>query len=297
MSRELLKNIYYGDEIANREALMRWPRRTFPHLHEEQFARIEEVVYQTFLSVKDGIFDGPITAGDAAAIAAAMEHVRPVQMLEIGVASGWSSHFILSYAQAAGLLSDSQFLHSFDILRENHEGKAVGRYVHMHHPDLVPYWSLNTEVTSAMLLSGEKTVHYRNDGPILAFIDAGHEHPWPFLDLLYAYKSLPKGSWVVVQDVQMMERWIADCIIYDVPSPPAVRGVNYAVSHWPGTKIIGSDMAYNSAVLQLDASADQMRRFVADARLYRHETVFEFDHLIEVDNTMGNLGLPFILDQ
>lgn len=291
MPRELLTNIYYGDEIQNREALMRWPRRAFPHLREEQFARIEEVVYQTFTSVKDGIFDGPITAGDAAAIAVAMEHVRPVQMIEIGVASGWSSHFILSYAQAANLLSKGIFLYSFDILRESHEGDQVGRYVHMHRPDLAPSWSLNTEVTSASLLSGKKKVEYRTDGPILAFIDAGHEHPWPFLDLLYAYKALPKGSWVVVQDVQMMERWIADCILYGVPSPPAIRGVNYAVSHWPGTKIIGSDMAYNSAVLSLDASADQMRRFVADARLYHAETTFEFDHLLQIDNALGTLGL------
>ena len=271
---------------------MRWPRRAFPHLSEEQFTRIEEIVYQTFSSVKDGIFDGPITAGDAAAIAVAMEHVRPVQMIEIGVASGWSSHFILSYAQVANLLSEGPFLHSFDILRENHQGDQIGRYVHMHRPDLIPYWSLNTEVTSATLLSGGKSVHYRTDGPILAFIDAGHEHPWPFLDLLYAYKALPKGSWVVVQDVQMMERWIADCILYDVPSPTAVRGVNYAVSHWPGTKIIGSDMAYNSAVLQLDASADQMRRFTADAKLYYNEVPFEFDHLMQFDSIMGTLGLP-----
>ena len=291
MPRELLNNIYYGDEIEDREALMRWPRRAFPHLHEEQFTRIEDVVYQTFSSVKEGIFDGPITAGDAAAIAVAMEHVRPVQMIEIGVASGWSSHFILTYAQAAGLLTQDIFLHSFDILKENHYGDQIGRYVHMHRPDFTPHWSLNTEVTSATMLCGKKPIHYRTDGPILAFIDAGHEHPWPFLDLLYVYKALPKGSWVVVQDVQMMERWIADCILYDVPSPPAVRGVNYAVSHWPGTKIIGSDMAYNSAVLRLDASADQMRRFVADAKLYQHEIAFEFDHLMQVDSIMGALDL------
>ena len=98
MNRSLIKNIYYGDEIDNREALMRWPRHTFPHLKEQQFSLIEDVVYRTFSSVKEGIFDGPITAGDAAVIAVAMEHVRPVQMIEIGVASGWSSHFILAYA-------------------------------------------------------------------------------------------------------------------------------------------------------------------------------------------------------
>ncbi|KEZ20887.1 hypothetical protein CP98_00928 [Sphingobium yanoikuyae] len=282
MPRDLLKNIHYGDEIDDREALMRWPRRAFPQLDEAQFARIEQLVHHIFATVQDGIFDGPITAGDAAVIAAVMEHVRPVQMIEFGVASGWSSHFILSYAQAAGLLSTGIYLHSFDIMRQSAQGHDVGRYVHMHRPDLLPHWSLHTEVTSATLLAKEKRVKYRRDGPVMMFIDAGHEHPWPFLDLLYAYKAMPRGSWVVLQDVQMMERWIADCILYDVPSPPAVRGVNYAISHWPGTKILGGDMAYNSAALCLDVSPGQMRRFMADADLYRNEIAFEYGELMQM---------------
>lgn len=280
MGRDLLGNIFYGDEIANEAAIISWPRRAFPDLSEGQLSRIQSEVLSHFSNVKNGIFGGPITAGDASVIAALIEHVRPIQMLEFGVASGWSSSFILKYAKSAGLISSDVFLHSFDLCREHAEGKLVGSYLMEHHYDLSSHWSLNTEVTSATLLSGEKTIEYRKDGPILAFVDGGHNHPWPVLDLIYLYKALPRGSWVVLQDVQMMERWIADCVIYNVPSPRPVRGVNYAVSHWPGTKVIGFDMAYNSAAIRLDIPDWQFRGFVEEMKVYPHEIPFEFDHLL-----------------
>lgn len=280
MGRELLTNIFYGDEVANREALMRWPRNAFATLSEGQFNRIESNVVAFFSGLKRGIFGGPITAGDAAVLAAVMERARPVEMIEFGVASGLSSCFILSYAKSAGLLSDNVFLTSFDLCRQHQSGQCVGSYVISNHPELMKYWALNTEVTSATLLKGEHQPSYRGDGPIMAFIDAGHNHPWPVLDLAYLYRVLPRGSWVVLQDTQMMERWIADCIIHNVCSPAPVRGVNLAVAHWPGTKILGYAMAYNSAALQLDVTEADFAEYVGVMRNYPKEIAFEHDDLL-----------------
>lgn len=280
MGRELLKHIYYGDEVERADALMSWPRKAFgAQLSEDQFGRILAGVSHTFSNIKEGVFGGPITAGDASMIATLMEVVRPAQMVEFGVASGFSSSFILDYARRAGLLGDGVFLHSFDLCEEHVVGEKVGNYLRVHHSDLARHWSLNTEVTSATLLERPELLKL-GSGPVLAFVDGGHNHPWPILDLIYLYKTLPRGSWVVLQDLQMMERWIADCVIYDAVSPHPVRGVNYTVSHWPGTKILGFDMAYNSAVIRLDIPDWQFRGFVEDARKYPYEIGFEYDRLL-----------------
>lgn len=282
MNRELLTNIFYGDEIDNPKALMRWSRFAFPNLAEAQFSRIENVVIDFFGNLGDGVFGGPITAGDATVIATLMEHVSPERVLEFGVASGVSSAFILRYAREMGILHKGNFLESFDISLVHAEGDPVGAYAARHHPELIRHWVLNTEVTSATLLAGRPDGHRKKRGPVLAFVDGGHNHPWPFLDILFLQKVLPKNSWVVLQDIQMMERWLSDCMIYGVAAPAPVRGVSYAFLHWPGTKIAGFEMAYNFAALKLDVSNRQMARFIDQAKKYPYETKFNFDGLLRV---------------
>lgn len=282
MSRDLLSNIWYGDEIADREALMYWPRTALPELSDSQLLRVHDHVVKFFSEAKGGIFGGPITAGDATMIAGFLELVRPVQVLEFGVASGWSSSFILSYAESLGLLTGSPFLTSFDLCSEHAPDRVVGSYLFDHHPDLSNYWELHTEVTSATLLAGRSHVVVRDDGPVLALVDAGHEHPWPFMDILYLWKTLPTGSWVILQDVQMMERWIADCLIFDLPSPSPIRGVNFAVSHWPGTKMMGYGMAYNCAAIRMDIPEWQMLGFCDLANSYPDERPFKHHDLLRV---------------
>ena len=284
-NRSLLKNIRYGDELDDLEALLLWPRNALPELNESQTQRVGDHVIKFFSNVQAGIFGGPITAGDASMIAAMMEWLRPAAMVEFGVASGWSSAFILDYAREAGLLPQNQpFLTSFDLCSEHQPQQKVGSYLHDHHPDLARQWTLSTEVTSATLLADGQTQPIpHSDGPVLALVDAGHEHPWPFLDILYLWKVLPIGSWVILQDFQMMERWIADCIIFDVPSPSPIRGVNFAVSHWPGSKILGYGMAYNCAAIRFDVPEWQMRGFIAEARRYPYERPFAYEHLLTLD--------------
>ncbi len=275
MANGLLQNIFYGNELDDDALILSWPALAFPELNESERSRLLAGVKCFFSDVKPGVFGGPITAGDATVLAAVMEYVRPVQMIEIGVASGWSSSFILSYADRAGLLDDGIFLHSFDLRKEYSPEKVIGNYLYTHHVELGRHWSLNTEITSETLLRRRFTPEYRTDGPIVAFVDGGHVHPWPLLDLIYLQRALPHGSWVVLQDSQMMERWIADCVIYDVPSPAPVRGVNLAVSHWPGSKIFGTQLAYNSAAIRLDVSDEQMRLFIQAMRRYPFETDFD----------------------
>jgi hypothetical protein len=88
-------------------------------------------------------------------------------------------------------------------------------------------------------------------------------------------RRLPHGSWVALQDNQMMERWLADCVEYGVPCPAPVRGVNLAVAHWPGTKLIGTGICYNCAAIRLDVDDRQFERFVDACLGYRPEIPFD----------------------
>jgi cephalosporin hydroxylase len=277
----LLQNIFYGTEINNQKALLRWAETMVPDkLSHETIQRILDEITTYFSRGLRGIFGGPITAGDAVMIAAIMEMVRPSEMVEIGVASGFSSSFILGYAKSAGLLTkDEVFLHSVDLEKEHAPDKQVGSFLFSHFPELVGYWDLQTEVTSAKLLRGENYIHFSNGARIVAFVDGGHNHPWPVVDLIYLHRILPTGSWVVMQDARMMERWIADCVVHNVPSPAPVRGVDFAVSHWPGTKIFGFDTSYNSAAVCLDITDGQLFDFVKTMRRYPNEITFVDDDI------------------
>lgn len=282
VGRDLLRDIRYGDEVWDIQALRRWAEHAPVGLSALQSGRIADTVVSFFGSVGVGVFDGPITAGDAALIAAVMEMSQPTQMIEFGVASGFSSAFVLTYAKQMGLFDQAPFLISVDLCDVHSSGGIVGDYVRVNHADLEPYWSLTTNVTSADLLRQTHSLPMRQSPALMALVDAGHAHPWPYLDLLYLWKALPRNSWVVMQDVRMMERWIADCVIYDVPSPAPIRGVDFAVSHWPGTKIMGHGISYNCAALRLDVTVDQLSLWLESVRFYPDEGVFPHHDLLTI---------------
>lgn len=282
MSQALLNNFYYGNEIHDRDALMAWPRQAMgADLTAEQLARIEEHIVLFYSAKFGGNFGGSITAGDASVIASVMEMVRPVEMIEIGVAAGFSSAFIMTYAATSGLLRERTFLHSVDLNVELKPGQMIGNYVRENFREVQPFWDFNTRQTSATMLDGSFDIKLHGDGPVVAFVDGGHDHPWPLLDIVYLYHKLPRGSWVVMQDVQMMERWIADMVVLNLPIPPSVRGVNYVASHWPGTKRLGYKMAYNSAAICLDIPEWQFRGFVEECSNYPFETNFDRQDLLQ----------------
>lgn len=276
MSETLLKEFYYGNEIDDPDALMFWPRQAMGEkLSTEQLDRMQDYIIQFFSTKFGGNFGGSITAGDASVIASVMEMARPVEMIEIGVAAGFSSAFILTYAAVAGLLKDRTYLHSVDLNVELKSGQMVGSYVRENYPAFEQFWDFTTRQTSATMLDKTFDIKLHGDGPVVAFVDGGHEHPWPLLDIIYLYHKLPRGSWVVMQDTQMMERWIADMVVLKLPIPPSQRGVNYVASHWPGTKKLGFKMAYNSAAICLDIPEWQFRGFIEECSRYPFETDFD----------------------
>lgn len=277
----LLQNIYYGDEIEDRAAATQWLAHFFADLAPEQINRIYDAVFEYFRPWYDGVFGGQITAGDALFVAAMMERVRPNRMIEIGVASGYSSAFIIFYAERIGLLGSGIFLYSYDLFRQTPDGHETGSFFQKHYSQYLQSWSLSCEVTAADLLAGRALAPDISDGAVLAFIDGGHNHPWPTVDVYWLSKICKPGTWVVMQDIQMMERWIADCIRFNVISPRPIRGVNLAFALWPGAKIVGHDLCYNCGAIQLFGESEELHTFVESSLVYPFEVSSLFETKFE----------------
>lgn len=251
-------------------------RTQFPDLDRAALDRVYDSVWAFFSQRHRGVFGGPITAGDGLFIAAMMERIRPQRMVEFGVASGLSSAFILHHARIMGLALGPGFLTSFDLMEEDFKGRRTGRLLLASYPDLAPFWRLNTRCTSLDILEGR--YRFEEIGvpfDALAFVDGGHNHPWPIIDLLALRRILTPDSWVVMQDTQMMERWIADAVIHGVACPIPVRGVNLAFALWPGRKIVGHHLCYNCGAISLRTSDEEVRTFVTEALSYPDEIAFD----------------------
>ncbi|MEM9795178.1 MAG: class I SAM-dependent methyltransferase [Pseudomonadota bacterium] len=306
IKNKLLKDIYFGSELeklrqgsASTQDIMKKSDPIFQELTARDWGRIENIVSGFFSKPLRGKFGGPITAGDAFFMAAFMSAMQPKGMLEVGVCSGVSSAFILYAADKLGLLKPGKtFLQSVDLLKyHGEEGHEVGRVVGMNYPSLAENWKLHTGTTTPELVFDSNDFKDAIDdlGATLAFIDANHMHPWPALDVLSISKLLPAQSWIMMQDVQLMERWLANCVELGVPSPKPCRGVNVSTLLWPGTKISGWDMCYNMSALKLDVANAQYEDFIGKVKTYPAETGEGqaqkcFSYLDRFDFTNGSIA-------
>lgn len=286
---DLLSLAYYGTELDRLDAGTATTRSLFqrsgigPKLEDSTYQEVRDIVLSFFQRPLE-VFGGPITAGDGWFIAAFVASVRPSTIIEVGVASGYSSAFLLTLGDRFRLFSPGRpFLHSYDIAKTNAQGREVGDLVSRYFGGYLQHWKLNTGKTTAGLPSGEfRDIAAGSTGPVLIFIDGGHTNPWPSIDLAYAASELPKGSIALMQDGRMMERWIADSVIFGVQCPRPVRGVQIALTNWSGKRIDGLDICYNMSAVELGPDAATLRQFINDVCAYPFEesTSPEVDHFL-----------------
>tara|TARA_R110000787_G_scaffold90043_3_gene190479 strand:+ start:863 stop:1720 length:858 start_codon:yes stop_codon:yes gene_type:complete len=160
-------------------------------------ARSESFLPDQLMKKKPDWAGGAISNYDAKFLTGFLSHVRPRKVVEIGVASGWSSALMLhALKEIHG--SDPYTLHAIDLLHdfylkpEYKAGALVGEVV----PDLEPNYNL---LTGRIALEAMKDV-----GPVdFAFIDAHHFHPWAALDFLALLPYITKGTWVAFHDINL----------------------------------------------------------------------------------------------
>jgi hypothetical protein len=140
---------------------------------------------------------GAIDGKDLAFIAGLVARHRPARVVEIGVASGFSTACLATLV--SGHAPGPARIDSFDL--------AERFYVDPRHPvgyllaEALPHPGVTVNVhTGATCLD----VAARLDGPIdLCFIDAAHRHPWPLIDTLGILPLMRPGGIVVHHDLKM----------------------------------------------------------------------------------------------
>jgi predicted O-methyltransferase YrrM len=131
---------------------------------------------------------------EALALYTEIERAGAKSAIEIGVASGFSSSVILSALQRQ---SSGAMLYAFDLAKQCYfdktklTGQAVSEII-----GKVANYKLTTGVTSADLPASTPIVDF-------IFIDAGHRHPWPALDLLSLYRFLKPGGVIALHDINL----------------------------------------------------------------------------------------------
>ena len=282
MTNKLLGDIFFGNEL---EKLDRGTAKTLDMVESylgqgasrlrEKRERVVQMATNFSKKRNRGRFGGMITAGDAVFIGAFLAGLRPRSVVELGVCSGQSSAFILVASERLGLLRDEEkFLYSIDAVTHFGPDKLpVGQVVDLEYPARKPHWSLHTEHTVMAVRDPEHPIQdiKSRGGAVVAFVDAEHAHPWPLIDVAILSEWLPKGSWILLQDIQLTERWLANSIERGVPCPRPQRGVGLVFNHWPGTKFAGQEMCYNMAAIQTGISAPQRRAFLDACRSYASE--------------------------
>lgn len=221
------------------------------------------------------VFGGAISAGDAIVINEFIRVCRPVGLYEIGVASGFSSLFLLSSMRRHGLLEsgDPQLL-SFDLLERHHDDpeKRVGQIMETRGGDLNSHWRLQTGKTTIDLYNAP-IPDFRRGGPVVAFVDGGHCHPWPLIDVFVLLGRLPAGSWILMQDVSLAERLYQDTVRFRRRAGFGFRGAGYVFEHFGGRKVRGFGGCFNMAALQVPEEPTTVLASLKETLMYPLEHV------------------------
>lgn len=138
---------------------------------------------------------GNISEYDSRFLAGLVNFANARKVLEIGVASGWSSAVLLK--ALSGLDGDRKVI-GIDLSRDYYLDASIptGRAVDETVPDLLPNYRL---LTGRLAFDAMAEV-----GPVdFGFIDGHHMHPWATLDMLSILPFIERGRWVAMHDLNL----------------------------------------------------------------------------------------------
>jgi len=190
---------------------------------------------------------GAIGYDDVSVLADLLEQGVPGPVIEIGVASGWSSALLLK------LLSENPpqqntWLYSYDISpdcyfdRSKKTGAAVDELV----PEYAPHWEFSV---GDAFDAGQDCL----ETPVsLAFIDANHCHPCPVVDLICLLSALKPNAWVVLHDVNLPN-------LRGFSPESRQNGPKFLFDAWPWEKWTVDSPNQNMGAIRLPDSNDDVR--------------------------------------
>jgi hypothetical protein len=148
-----------------------------------------------FLNLRPAWAQGTISDYDSRFLAGLVTFANATRVVEIGVASGWSSAVLL---KALSSLSGDRALTGIDLSPEYYLDKSIptGRAV----SDTVPALAGNYRLLTGRLAFEVMPEVGKVD---FAFIDGHHMHPWATLDMLSVLPFIERGRWVAMHDLNL----------------------------------------------------------------------------------------------
>jgi predicted O-methyltransferase YrrM len=148
-----------------------------------------------FVAQRPDWSDGTISDHDARFLSGLAHFANVRNVVEIGVASGWSSAVLL---KALGALDGNRKVTGIDLSPHYYLDRAIptGRAV----DELVP-----ERLQDYRLLTGRLAFDVMDEvGPVdFAFIDGHHMHPWATLDMLSLLPHISRERWVAMHDLNL----------------------------------------------------------------------------------------------
>ena len=138
---------------------------------------------------------GNINITDVEFLNSLIKSIKPKKIIEIGVASGFSSAVMLNSGLQAR--SDFKTLYAFDLNEKFYldPNRKTGECV----PEMIANYKLHYELHTGVISAQINSIN-KNDIDF-AFIDANHMHPWACLDLFCIIPFLKQNSWVALHDI------------------------------------------------------------------------------------------------
>lgn len=193
-----------------------------------------------FTSKRPPWVGGDISSYDTRFLAGLVNSLRPRRIVEVGVASGWSSAVLLKsisefgdHCQVVGIdLSPTYYLDA-----AIPTGQATSELV----PDLMGRYQLLTGKLCFEAMPEVERVDF-------AFVDAHHLHPWATLDVLGILPHIERGSWIALHDLNLcrFER-----------HKHTNRGPFYLYYMWPNPKIHSTQQPTMIGAIQLGSSSEE----------------------------------------
>lgn len=172
-----------------------------------------------------------------------IQNNKVTKALEIGVSGGMTSSFML---RAMKEISKESTLYGIDICSDSYIGFCVNHFS----SDLTPDFKIHRGANS---LSIENVF---NDGEKLdmVFIDAGHVHPQPLIDLLCSIPFLKKGGIILLHDI--VDYYTANA-----------WGETFIFNAWPDelkarAKNLNSESYGNIGAIKMPETEDQLMEIV-----------------------------------
>ena len=184
-------------------------------------------------------YEGTVGPADYLFLTACISILAPRRVIELGTLTGFSAGIIAAALQRKSHQHDASWVDTIDLEAKCpiDETRPTGFEIAEAFPELASRIRLHVPHDASVVSRLAERAELE-----LVFIDAGHAHPHPLLDLLQLAPYVRGGGWVILHDIQlgtMGRKWKEA----DQPCPRgAPFGVEWLFDFCPFRKISGGNI-------------------------------------------------------